>query len=145
MFSIAAHVRSLIEALKDLGDVQSATLGASRSKLWGVHKAAQSIFRDTEVAPELRFIGFVVGAIVEDAFYNLTGDFPYDPAWGDSVDRTKEKLFGEIISSFARIGNLIEKGDLSASRDELARLTSAYSDSLFQIAKAAGEEKPRNP
>lgn len=76
-----------------------------------------------------RFVLFFLSAFLEDVFYNLSGDVPYDP---DS-DQCKRRFFINLADGLERLGRALTEGDADNCSRSCEDMVASYLDTITQI------------
>ncbi|MGA3084117.1 MAG: hypothetical protein ABSE95_04930 [Thermodesulfobacteriota bacterium] len=64
-------------------------------------------YLSVEYPKEIRFLSFFLINLLEDIFYNLIGDFPYEDSFGDQIHAVRKDFFKFMSEKFIEIGKAI--------------------------------------
>lgn len=83
------------------------------------------------ISPSLRCFIFFLDLIIDDIFYNLSGDAPYE---NDALFETRDTVFAQVGKTFVEVGEHL--GELEAPWLSLCELVSVYLEELHGLNNA---------
>lgn len=82
---------------------------------------------------EIRSLSFLLMILLDDIFYNFSGDFPYEDPYGEEVDALRVDFFTSVGSTLTELAKVISENQFSAAFQSLTSLTVNYLDCLAKI------------
>jgi hypothetical protein len=100
-------------------------------------------FLAREFPAETRCCSFLLITFFDDIFYNMTGDFPQERPYGESVDKIRREFFKVVGNSLSGLAHAIESGDANTIFKQCSYLITTYLDSIetinYKIERATHE------
>jgi hypothetical protein len=91
---------------------------------------------------ELRFVAFSLVALVDDVFYNASGDFPYDEHWGSAVKTVRRTLLSDLLGGLPALAAALEQSDSAALFKCGMSLVDRYLDAVIDIRNRTSRVYP---
>ena len=80
-------------------------------------------------APSLRCLVFFLDLIIDDFFYNLSGDGPYN----DLIIEIRANVYRQFGKTLQELGGLLAEGDTPLSRNVFCELITVYTAELNRL------------
>lgn len=89
--------------------------------------------------PKDRFLAFFLIIFLDDVFYNMVGDFPYDDeTYGEKADEIRVYFFTDVARYLSAIGQALYSSDSDAINEILVSLVTSYLDKIDEINALIG-------
>lgn len=82
---------------------------------------------------EKRFFAFFLINFLDDVFYNLVGDFPYDKPYGEKAHGIKLDFFKDAGRDLSAIGEALSRSDFQVIYNHFVSLVTLYLDKIDEI------------
>lgn len=86
-----------------------------------------------EYNAEKRFVAFFLINFLDDVFYNLVGDFPYDKPLGKEADSIRREFFRGLGTELCAIGEALVRDYFPTIYEHLTRLVVLYLHNIDAI------------
>src|SRR5438874_2132650 len=90
--------------------------------------------------PHLKFLIFFICNLIEDIYYNIIGDFPYDKRYGGEVREIRVVLFNRIGAVLVKISEHLKSREYTSCYESYVELTEFYLSSIDQLNKVLADK-----
>jgi hypothetical protein len=122
---VAEIAREMVQEIgKDHSEIPEVTIAPLR-RLQGQCERYLGVARSGQD----RFLLFFLSVFLEDVFYNLSGDVPYN----QDSDRRKRRFFGDLAKELERLGVALSTGGANQGGQGCQRMVASYLDTITEI------------
>ena len=129
---IAAWIRQAVDEMN-----LSAKSGAiSLAPLKRFQRKIESL-TNAELSSQNRFVIFLLSSLIQDLFYNFSGDVPYSKR----AEEEKQRMFAGLVDDLSRFAFALESGDSQAKLLASTELVNTYLSGVKVVDMALTKEE----
>lgn len=114
---VAAWIRQAVEEM----NISAKSGAISLSPLKRFQRKIESL-ANAELSKENRFVIFLLSSLIQDLFYNFSGDVPYSRR----AEEEKQRMFAGVVDDLNRFAFALESGDSQAKLFASTELVNTY-------------------
>lgn len=128
------YKEKLVTIFRETGSILKEDPAEGTGQLRNLQKQLEGYEKSNEIK-EIRFLAFALGLLIDDIFYNLTGDFPFDKKWGLEAYKRRMLFLSEMGQSFEEMADKIIEDNFYNCVDKYKDIIIGYLDTIDDLNK----------